>query len=189
MIVGLLSLVAFNANAKGFLEEAGGAVVQTLTPPNTTVRVDPKKPLTPLSIEVEKGPLKGKVTPGPVPASPAVEAKGNGFVANLINKGNEIAQAPKNFIDQKGREINKGFIHLGNEIGMLWANFKNDLKKKGEALFKSALDWAKEYVVWAIVALAAILVMPAVLSAMLTAWLVRRGKRSRSRRRLNPHHA
>jgi hypothetical protein len=40
----------------------------------------------------------------------------------VINKTNDIAQKPKNWIDQKGREINDGFIHLCNEIGMMWAS-------------------------------------------------------------------
>lgn len=56
------------------------------------------------------------------------------------NKTNSVLQAPKNWIDQKGREVNDGFIHLGNEIGM----FGEKLKHKVEQTVADWIYWFKE---------------------------------------------
>jgi hypothetical protein len=46
-------------------------------PPKIDITVNPKKPLTPLKVEVETPDGKLKVEPSPVPAPPVVHANGN----------------------------------------------------------------------------------------------------------------
>jgi hypothetical protein len=143
--------VAFSVNAAhagwdpvGDTGKALGGAAKTIanavTPPHVDLHVDPKKPLTPVTGKIEKDGVTVTITPGPVPAPPVVHAPGNGVIADVVNKTNEIAQKPKNWIDQKGEEINRGAIHLGNEIGMLWANLKHSIEDKANDFFA----WLKE---------------------------------------------
>src|ERR1700686_1566439 len=98
-------------------------------PPSFSGNVDTKNPFK-SHFTIKKGPVSVTVTASPVAAPPAVKADGNGELAKIINKGNEVAQAPKNLIEKKGDEIGNGIRHLGNEIGMLWAKFKQNLRDK-----------------------------------------------------------
>ncbi len=131
MIAVILSLSAANAD---FFSDRKKDLEKAVTPPSVNITVDLKKPLEPMKVEVKKDGVTVGIQPSPVPAPPVIQAEGNGFVANVINKSNELAQKPKNWIDQKGREINNGFIHLGNEIGMMWKKFK-------DKLFQDVFDW------------------------------------------------
>src|ERR1700676_872634 len=138
LIVGALSISVISANANDWdklnpvkqtekVVEKAKEVVKAA--PTVDMSVNPKNPLTPVKVEVKTPSGSLKVEPSPVPAPPVVHVEGNGFIATAINNTNDFFQAPKNFIDQKGREINDGFIHLGNEIGMIWANFKHNMEQ------------------------------------------------------------
>ena len=154
LIVSALSLTAVPAYANDpfskAVHDATNTVVQAVTPPHVDIQVDFKKPLTPVKVEVKKDGASVTIQPSPVPAPPVVHAPGNGFVANAINKTNEIVQAPKNFIDQKGREINDGFIHLGNEIGMFWAKLKHNIEQTVADWIQWLKDQAQKYGIYAL---------------------------------------
>jgi len=153
LIVGALTLTAVTAYAWDPRKPLDNVVPP---PPKIDITVNPKKPLTPLKVEVETPDGKLKVEPSPVPSPPVVHANGNGFFDKVINKTNDIAQKPKNWIDQKGREINDGFIHLGNEIGMMWAKFKHNVEKQVADWIQWLKDLAMKYGIYALAGIGAL---------------------------------
>jgi len=189
LIVGVLSISAIPAHAD-FWSKAKDTVTQALPPPPPPppkLTLHPDKPLTPATLEVHlPGGASATVTPGPVPAPPVVQAPGNGFLADVVNKTNEMVQKPKKWIDQKGEEINRGFIHLGNEIGMVWANFKSDLERKGKEIATNFFNWLKEqaekYGIYALAGVGALFLVRGFFG-----WLF--GRRHSSRTKFAGYHA
>jgi hypothetical protein len=156
-------------------------------PPQADLKIDPSKPLTPVTGTVTvPGVGSATVTPGPVPAPPVVDAEGNGVGATIINQANDIAQMPKNWIDQRGEEINREAIRMGNEIGMVWANFKKDLEKKGKEFATTAINWLKEqaekYGIYALAGIGALFIVRGFFG-----WLL--GGRRNSRTKFAGYHA
>jgi hypothetical protein len=150
LIVGVFAVTAVTAHAfddpRKVVQKTIERVLPPPPPPPAPPKIDltfhPDKPLTPVESTISTPQGSVKVEPGPIPAPPVVHAEGNGFVAQVVNKTNDLVQKPKSWIDQKGREINRGFIHLGNEIGMMWKKFKDKVEKE----FFDWLQWLKEQV-------------------------------------------
>jgi hypothetical protein len=178
LIVGALSISAVSAQALSWDDanpitqtkkavEKTKEVVKDNTPSSVDITVNPKNPLTPVKVEVKTPSGSMTVEPSPVPAPPVVHAEGNGFIATAINNTNDFFQAPKNFIDQKGREINDGFIHLGNEIGMLWANFKHNMEQKVADFFQWLKAQAEKYGIYALAGIGALFLLRGFLHFMI----------------------
>jgi hypothetical protein len=137
----------------------GGAaqtITKTLEPPHVDVQYDPKKPLVPPTIEAKKDGASVSFTPSSIPAPPVIHAPGNGFFANVVNQANDLAQKPKIWIEQKGREINAGWLHLCDEIGMMWANFKHDMEQKVFDFLAWLKALAEKYAVLALAGIGAL---------------------------------
>ena len=131
-------------------------IQDAIKPPSVDVKIHPETPLKPVEVDVDKGPVHLKVTPGPLPAPPESHIDGNGFIANAVNKANDWAQWPKQVIEQKGREINAGWLHLCNEIGMMWANFKHDMEQKVFDFLAWLKALAEKYAVLALAGIGAL---------------------------------
>jgi hypothetical protein len=148
-------------------QSVGNAVTKAVTPPSVDITVNPSKPLTPVKVEVQTPAESVKVEPSPVPAPPEVHANGNGFIANAVNTVNDVVQKPKNWIDQKGREINDGFIHLGNEIGMFWAKLKHNIEQAVTDFFDWLKAQAEKYGIYALAGIGALFLLRGFLHFMI----------------------
>jgi hypothetical protein len=148
-------------------QSVGNAVTKAVTPPSVDITVNPSKPLTPVKVEVQTPAGSVKVEPSPVPAPPEAHGNGNGFIASAVNTVNDVVQKPKNWIDQKGREINAGVIHLGNEIGMLWANLKHNIEQKVADFIQWLIAQAEKYGIYALAGIGALFLVRGFLQFMI----------------------
>jgi hypothetical protein len=143
---------------------------------NRWISINPSHILSPVQVGGNIGSGGFHFQPSPVPSVPTIHVSGNGWFAHTVNAANDWAQAPKNWIDQKGREINKGVIHLGNEIGMLFAHMVDNVVQKAKSVLQWLVNLLMPYAIMAFLGLGVLLVAPPIL----TAWLVKRGEKKRS---------
>jgi len=106
-----------------------------------------------------------------------MEASRYSRAANAVNTMNDAAQKPKNWIDQKGREINNGFIHLGNEIGMMWVKWKDKVSKDFFDWLQWLKDQAQKYGIYALAGFGALFLVRGFFGFV----FVRRGHGSRNK--------
>jgi hypothetical protein len=190
LIVGAFTFIAVAANAGwnpvkdvgNAAQSVGKVVTDVVTPPHVDVQVDLKKPLTPVTAEVKKDGVSVTIQPSPVPAPPVVHAPGNGFIANTVNTMNDVVQKPKNWIDQKGEEINRGVIHLGNEIGMFWAKQKQKIEQAVADWINWLKQQAEKYGIYALAGIGALFLVRAFFGFLF-------GRRHNSRDKFAGYHA
>jgi len=137
--------------------------------------VDPPRPDKAPSITIEQHGITTTVTGDPTKPAPTVHSEGNGAADDIINKANDIAQAPQKLADEAIKSIQNAATNAINGI------VENVKKKVNDQIEQWKKD-AKPYLYMAAGIFFLILLTPALIASFTTAWIVRCVNRKRTRK-------
>ena len=179
LIVGALSISIASAYAGwdpvGDAKKAGEKakdVVQSVTP---EVTVHPPTLTRAPSAEIKTGPVTTEVTADPTKPVHKSEMEGNSDAARIYNETNKVLRTPQ---ELPGKAANM----VEQEAKKALDKFVADFKAKFWALFEDLKKEAKPYLIMAVGIVLAILMIPALISSLLTVLIVRWMDRRRGRK-------